>query len=68
MSDEEKILEFISFCAEIYAKQHIISGSDAMALFAKSGTTEYLRECYEPLHTQGESYILSCVEDFLGEK
>jgi len=65
MSDEAKVLEFISFCVEMYAARHSVSGQEVYARFDRRGAIEYLKRNYEPLHTQGFDYILSSVDDFM---
>ena len=65
MSEAGKLLEFISFCVEMYAARKTISGRDAYSLFNRLGVLDYLERNYEPLHTQGLNYILSSVDDFM---
>ena len=64
-SEAGKLLEFISFCVEMYAVRKTISGQDAYSLFNRLGVLDYLERNYEPLHTQGFNYILSSVDDFM---
>ena len=65
MSDTARILEFISFCIEMYAARNSTSGQEVYGLFKRSGVLDYLRENYEPLHTQGFRYIFACVDGFI---
>ena len=65
MNDTARILEFISFCIEMYAARNSTSGQEVYGLFKRSGVLDYLRENYEPLHTQGFNYILSIVDSFI---
>jgi len=37
MEPATELLEFISFCIEIYAKKHHLSGSKVAGLFEKNG-------------------------------
>ena len=67
MDKERDILEFISFCIEMYAAREALSGSSVHSLFAQSGVIDYLEQNYEPLHSQGLNYILSCIDSFLSE-
>lgn len=54
MSKKEKdIAMFVAFCIEEYRTAKGLTGEEAIDLFAKYGVTEYLCECYNPLHTQG---------------
>lgn len=68
MTEEEKLIEFISFCIEMYSKKHNQSGSVTEELFENSNVLEYLQNSYDVLHTQGENYIVSTIEEFLEEK
>ncbi len=68
MDKERNILEFISFCIEMYAAREALSGSSVHSLFAQSGVIDYLEQNYEPLHSQGLNYILSCIDSFLSER
>jgi hypothetical protein len=68
MSEQAKILEFISFCVEMFAARNSVSGREAYARFVRAGVLDYLEKNYEPLHTQGFNYILSCIDDFLSAR
>lgn len=65
MDKERNLLEFISFCIEMYAARGSLSGRAVHSLFERSGVLDYLERNYEPLHTQGFNYILPCIDDFL---
>lgn len=51
MSDSAKIVEFISFCIEMYARQRRLSAGAVADLLLRAGGYEYLRNGYEVLHT-----------------
>ena len=67
MSDDlfEKKAEFISWCIEMYACTNSLNGRDVANIFANKKVLDFLGEHYEVLHTQGKSYILSTIEDFM---
>ena len=65
LNDEEKIIEFLSFCIENFKAKHSMNGKDVATLFKQSGTLEFLNNGYEMLHTQGKEYILEEIEIFL---
>ena len=67
MDKNTKIVEFVSFCIEMYAKEYDISGSEAAVLLEKKGLLDYLFENYEILHTQGREYIIPLLNDFVQE-
>ncbi|MFI3256662.1 MAG: DUF3791 domain-containing protein [Spirochaetales bacterium] len=68
MNKETKIIEFVSFCIEMYAKKHVVSGSDIAQAFEKASLIDFLITNYEELHTQGENYIIPLLEEMLQEK
>ena len=67
MSDElfEKKAEFLSWCIEEYAVSNSINASDVANIFAQKKVLDFLDKHYEVLHTQGKSYILSTITDFM---
>ena len=60
-----KILLFFSFCLEKYKGFANTSAAEALFIFQKYGVFDYLKGCFEMLHTQGESYILSEIDLFI---
>ncbi|MCI5524372.1 MAG: DUF3791 domain-containing protein [Spirochaetia bacterium] len=67
MSDDifEKKAEFISWSIEMYASANSLNGRDVANEFAEKNVIDFLGEHYEVLHTQGKSYILATIEDFI---
>ncbi len=65
MNAETKVIEFVSFCIEMYAKKHSVSGSLVAKSFEEAGIIDYLMNNYEGLHTQGEGYIIPLLEEYL---
>ena len=67
MSDDlfEKKAEFISWCIEIYASSKALDGRDVAHDFSSKKVLDFLGEHYEVLHTQGKSYILATIDDFI---
>lgn len=67
MSDDlfEKKAEFISWCIEMYANANSENGRDVANKFANKNVLDFLGEHYEVLHTQGKSYILATIDDFI---
>jgi hypothetical protein len=62
---EAKIIEFVSFCVEMCAQKHNVSGAVVMEQFVECGVADYLIENYEALHTQGPGYILPLIDEQL---
>lgn len=65
MNETGRLLEFISFCIEMYAERGSISGRDAMERFKRFGVVDYLERNYEALHTQGFGWILPAIDDYI---
>lgn len=65
LNNEEKLVEFVSFCIENFKVKHLMKGKDTAILFKKSGVIEFIKNGYEMLHTQGKEYILEEIEIFL---
>ena len=65
LKNEERIVEFASFCIENFKVKHSMSGKDVAILFKESGALQFIKEGYEMLHTQGREYIIEEIEIFL---
>jgi hypothetical protein len=63
--DNPKILLFFSFCMERYKGFADISAEETLFIFRKYGVFDYLRDCFDMLHTQGEGYILDEIDLFI---
>jgi hypothetical protein len=63
----DKVIEFTSFCIEMYAQKENISGSCVMQNFMANGIITYLANNYEALHTQGFNYILPLIRRRIGK-
>mgnify|MGYP002625041597 FL=1 len=61
----EKKAEFLSWCIEEYAATHGLNGRDVANGFSQKKVLDFLGDNYEVLHTQGKSYILESIEDFI---
>ena len=61
----EKKAEFISWCIEEYAAAHNLNARDVANNFSQKRVLDFLGDHYEILHTQGKSYILESIEDFI---
>lgn len=66
MDNKDKdIALFVSFCIEEYAAANGMTGSQAFDLFAQYGVTDYLCQCFEPLHTQSRQWLLAEIDEFV---
>ena len=60
-----KMLLFFSFCLEKYKLFANISAEESLFLFRKYRVFDYLREAFDALHTQGENYIVTEIDEFI---
>lgn len=65
MAKEKDIALFVSFCIEEYGADRGMTGEQTIDLFAQYGVTDYLCECYEPLHTQGRQWLMEEIDEFI---
>ena len=56
---------FVSFCVEMYARRHEMSGAAVMRLFDGLRVCEFLVESYDPLHSLDREAILDEIEIFM---
>ena len=56
---------FKVFCLERYKSKHQMSGSETFRLFKEYGVFDYLGSFYDVLHTFGEQYIVSDIDEFI---
>lgn len=67
MNDEDKAF-WLSWCIEEYAAEKNKPAVEVSELFDKSGVLSYLDENAKVLHTQGRSFILSEIDEYLKGK
>lgn len=65
MSERARVAEFISFCIEMFARRKNLSGGYVASLFASCGALDYLSDGYDVLHTQGASWLVADMEEYL---
>ena len=68
MTDRAKVAEFISFCIETFAGEKGVSGARVAAVFQACGLIDFLDSGYDLLHTQGERWLLSEMEEYLKKR
>ena len=56
---------FLIYCADIYKDNKGLSGKELSQLFNKYNIWNFIYECYEPLHTTGELYIINDIDEFI---
>jgi len=60
-----KTVHFKVFCLERYKSEHYMTGEEAFRLFKEYGVLDYLTSFYDVLHTFGEKYIISDIDEFI---
>ncbi len=65
---QENIEKFLIYCTEIYKNKKGITGKQVIEKFQTNKVYQYLEKSYEVLHTQGNSYILSEIEEYIKNK
>jgi hypothetical protein len=63
--DNPKLILFYAFCLEKYKNFSNLSAEETMLIFRKYGVFDYLRDGFDVLHTQGESYIVNEIDLFI---
>jgi len=63
--DISKEVQFLCYCVEIYKTEKNISGQDAFNYLYSTGATDFIRECYEGLHTAGHLYIVDSIDQYI---
>jgi len=61
-------VRFKVFCLEQYKYSNGLKGSEALCVFNKYGVMEYIESFYDVLHTFGDKYIVSDIEDFIAAR
>jgi len=58
-------IQFTVFCIEEYKVAKRKSGKQVAALFKKHNVLDYLRTCYEALHTIGPAALVADMDAFI---
>jgi hypothetical protein len=62
------LLLFFAFCLERYKEFSRLPAEEALFTFRKYRVFDYLREGFDVLHTQGESYIVNDIDEFIAAR
>ena len=65
---DKDIALFVAFCIEEYGAAKGMAGEHVLDLFSQYGVTDYLCNCFEPLHTQGRQWLLAEIDEFISIK
>lgn len=60
--------EFFVYCIEIYKAEKEMTGRTVMRLFRKYRVYDYVRSCYEALHTTGPKYIVNDIDEYIDRR
>ena len=61
-------VHFKVFCLERYKSEHRLTGNEAFWLFKEYGVLDYLSSFYDVLHTFGEKYIVSDIDEYIASR
>ena len=50
---------------EEYGAAKGLNGELVLDLFSQYGVTDYLSECFDPLHTQSRQWLIAEIDDFI---
>ncbi len=59
---------FKVFCIELYKYEHGIGGKETLRRFKEYGVLDYLGSFYDVLHTFGDKYIVSDIDEFIAAR
>jgi len=59
---------FKVFCLERYKSEHRLTGNEAFRLFKEYGVLDYLSSFYDVLHSFGEKYIVSDIDEYIDSR
>ena len=62
---DKDIALFVAFCIEEYGVAKGMASEQVLDLFSQYGVTDYLVNCFEPLHTQGREWLLDEIDEFI---
>ena len=60
-----EIVKFKAFCIERYKYKHNLKGNEVLRIFKQYGVTDYIDSFYDVLHTFGDNYIVSDIDEFI---
>ncbi|MDR2505870.1 MAG: DUF3791 domain-containing protein [Oscillospiraceae bacterium] len=59
---------FAVYCVEEYKAAEHLSGKAVIKLFNRHGVLDYIKRCYEALHTTGRQYIVNDIKGYIANK
>ena len=63
-----EVVKFKAFCIERYKHEHKMSGKDTLRLFNQYGVMDYIGSFYDVLHSFGEKYIVSDIDEYIASR
>ena len=62
---DKDIALFVAFCIEEYGAAKGMAGDQVLDLFSQYGVTDYLSNCFEPLHTQERQWLIAEIDEYI---
>lgn len=63
-----KIIDFTVFCLESYKQAHNMTGKSALKVFNENDVFDYIKSCYDVLHSTGDAYIVEDIDMYINSK
>jgi len=63
-----EVVRFKAFCIERYKHEYKMNGKDTLRLFNQYGVMDYIGSFYDVLHTFGDKYIVSDIDEFIAAR
>jgi CTP:phosphocholine cytidylyltransferase-like protein len=63
-----EVVKFKAFCIERYKYLHDMKGQDVLRLFKEYGVMDYISSFYDVLHSFGDRYIISEIDEFIAAR
>ena len=60
-----KHLKYVIFAIEVYKTHKNLDGMTAYNMLKGAGAIEYIDDCYDALHTFGNSQLVNSIDEFL---
>ena len=62
---DKDIALFVALCIEEYGAAKGMAGDQVLDLFSQYGVTDYLSNCFEPLHTQVRQWLIAEIDEYI---
>lgn len=64
----DKSIDFMVFCLESYKQSHHLTGKDTLKVFNDNKVFDYIKSCYDVLHSTGQEYIVQDIDLYIDSR